>query len=84
MARQRRRRQPRERVLKAAERYAQAFACYDQHRGKVQAGEPTTLTLKESARTPERIQAILPPLKEGIAAEAAGLEEIKVAVADLA
>ncbi len=73
----------RQHVLDAAASYEQAYRCYEDYRAEVCAGEPTPVSLEQRARTPERIAAIAPLLAGGIEAEAAGLESIRKAVAEL-
>jgi hypothetical protein len=73
----------RELTLAAAERYGEAFGCYDRYRSLVHGGEPTPLSLQERARTPERIAIIVDVLDQGIAAEAKGLSALEQVVATL-
>jgi hypothetical protein len=64
-----------------------AAACYDQaHDAYVRfakacvAGEQTTLSFRERARTAERIAAMIPPLRDGVAAERAGVAAMQRAM----
>jgi hypothetical protein len=67
-------------VAEAADNYGEAFRCYDRYLSEVGAGAPR-LSLRERARTPERIAVIADILERGIEAETAGLEALKQAVA---
>ena len=73
----------RENLLEAADRYDRAFQLYEQYRVEARCGVPTNLSLHERARTPERIAAIAPILREAIQTEAAGVEEMTKAVGAL-
>ena len=68
-------------TLRAADRYREAFECYDRYRSEVGAGEPNPLSTRERARAPERIAVIAEILSRGIAAEAAGLDALAQVVA---
>ncbi|MEW6249060.1 MAG: hypothetical protein AB1716_00305 [Planctomycetota bacterium] len=68
------------RLLEAATHYALAFERYAEFRCAVLAGEPSPLSLRERARTRDRIVAISPILKAGIAEEALGLKALQAAV----
>lgn len=70
-------------TLAAARHYGQAFAIYERYRSEISTGESTRLSLRERARTPERISVIVPILEEAIAAEAKGLSVLKRAVETL-
>jgi hypothetical protein len=70
----------REPLLAAAEHYDRAFAFYEQYAKACHAGEEIGLTLRELARTPEKIAAMVPLLTQGIEAEKAGLECMKQAL----
>jgi hypothetical protein len=70
-------------VSTAARQYHEAFDAYERFRAAVGAGEPTPLALHQRARTPDRISMIVPILKQGIAAEAAGLEALAKAAGSL-
>jgi hypothetical protein len=61
-------------VSAAADQYGEAFHCYDRFLGETQGCDPPRATLRERARSPERIEACAPFLERGIKAEAEGLE----------
>lgn len=69
--------QTQERALSAADSYREAFGYYSQYLSEVRAGASTGLSLRERARTHERIAVISQILKQGIAAEARGLTAVK-------
>ena len=70
-------------ALRAADCYGRAFVGYDRYCDAVTAGKQNGVTLHERARSPERIAAIVPPLEQGIAAEAEGIALLAQAVASL-
>jgi hypothetical protein len=70
-------------VRDAAACYGQAFGLYEEYRAEVAAGEPTPHALQQRARMPERIAVIAPLLAGGIEAEAAGIDCLRRAVAEL-
>ncbi len=70
----------RDSALAAAEHYGRAFEFYESYGSEVSACEPKPRTLRDRARTPERIAVIAPFLEQGIAAEKAGLEALGQAV----
>jgi len=61
-------------VATAADRYGEAFRHYDRYLAEIRGDDPPGHTLRERARTPERISVIAPLLESAIAEEAAGLE----------
>ncbi len=67
-------------LLAAAGHYERAFAFYERYRSGAHAGEQTGLSLQQLARTPERIAALVPLLDQGIAAERAGIAEMRKAL----
>jgi hypothetical protein len=67
-------------IADAADRYGDAFLCYDQYLGETQGCDPPRATLRERVRAPERIQACAPLLEKGIQAEASGLEILEKVV----
>ena len=67
-------------IATAADRYGAAFRCYDRYLAETQGCDPPGRTLTERARTPERIEVIVPLLERGIAEEAAGLEGLEEAL----
>jgi hypothetical protein len=67
-------------ILAAADQYGQAFRYYDQFLGETQGCDPPRPTLRERARSPDRIEASAPLLEKGIEAEASGLEVLEEAV----
>jgi hypothetical protein len=67
--------------MRWVKRPGEAFGCYDRYRSEVRGREPTPLSLRERARTPERIAVIADILEKGIVAETAGLAALKRAVA---
>ena len=67
-------------ILQAADQYRKAFEHYDRYRAEGLGGEPTPLSLRERARTEERIGVIAPILRQGIEAERAGIEKLKSAL----
>ncbi len=67
-------------ALAAAEHYGRAFDYYEEYGGEVFACEPAPRTLRERARTPERIAVITPLLEQGIAAEGEALKAMEQAV----
>jgi hypothetical protein len=67
-------------IATAADRYAEAFRCYDRYLGETQGCDPPGRTLHERARAPARIAVIAPLLERGIAEEAAGLERVEEAL----
>ncbi|MDH3498057.1 MAG: BtrH N-terminal domain-containing protein [Gemmatimonadota bacterium] len=67
-------------IATAADRYGEAFRCYDRYLGETQGCNPPGRTLTERARTPARIGVIAPLLERGIAEEAAGLEGLMEAL----
>ncbi len=64
-------------LRQAATHYTKAYEHYEQYRRAVMAGEPSRLSLRQRARTPERIKAIAPVLRRGIDEETRGLEILK-------
>ena len=70
----------RDSALAAAECFGRAFEFYESDGSEVSACEPKPRTLRERARSPERIAVIAPLLEQGIAAERAGLEALEQAV----
>ncbi len=64
-------------LLAAANQYDKAFSQYERYRLAVDAGVPTELSPHERARIPERIATIAPILRDAIAAEAEGVEELE-------
>ena len=70
-------------TLIAAGHYGQAFEHYEEYRSEVSADEQSTESLRDRARTPERVAVIAPLLEQGIAAEAAGLEALRGVVRKL-
>jgi hypothetical protein len=67
-------------LREAADCYGEAFEHYERYRSAVQDGFPPRATLRERARTPERIAVITPVLASGIAAEERGLQHLAKAV----
>ena len=63
-------------VRQAARSYGEAYEHYEALRSAVSAGEPTEVSLRQRARTGERIRAIVPLLEKGIAAEKQGLSAL--------
>ncbi len=66
-------------VAEAADNYGEAFQCYDHYLTEVGLGAPR-LSLRQRARTPERIAVISEILERGIDAETAGLGALKRAL----
>ncbi len=67
-------------VERAAGCYGRAYAGYDRYCHAVTTGACDGVPLRERARTPERIGAIVPLLEEGIVAEAGGIALLAEAV----
>lgn len=67
-------------VLAAADGYGEAFRCYDRYLSAVRGPRPHAQSLRERARTPERIAVIAEVLEQGIDAETAGLGALARAV----
>jgi len=68
-------------VSEAADRYGEAYRCYDRYRSEVGAGEPSPSSNERSARKPGRIAVTARLLEEGVEAEAAGLDVLARAIA---
>ena len=68
-------------LRRAAKHYEKAYECYERYRRACGAGEESVVSFKERARTPEAIAAMVPPLREGIAAERAALKALEEALA---
>ena len=60
--------------------YGKAFRHYELYLGEVHGSDPSRPTLRERARTPERIRAATPHLERAIAEETSGLDTLEEAL----
>ena len=67
-------------IATAAGRYGKAFRHYDLYLSEVRGCDPSRPTLRERARTPERIRAATPHLQRAIAEETSGLDALEEAL----